>query len=45
MDLHKGLKNRSPKAPTETPKGGSVDKDATRSSTAPTPRTIGPRDA
>lgn len=42
-DLHSGLTNRSPKAPSEIPKGASVDKDAVRDSTAPTPSSLGGR--
>lgn len=42
-DLHAGLVNKSPKAPSETPKGPSVDSDSTRSSVAKTPSTIGGR--
>lgn len=42
-DLHKGLTNRSPKAPSETPKGASVDSDSTRDSVAPSPKTLGDR--
>lgn len=45
MKLHAGLKNRSPAAPSETPKGGSVNDSPTRSGTASTPRTLGPRTA
>lgn len=40
-----GLTDRSTKAPSEKPKGGSVDSDATRSGTAPTPKPLGPRTA
>lgn len=43
--LLKGLTNRSPEPPTAKPKGGSVDSGATRSKTAPTPKTLGPREA
>lgn len=43
--LKKGLANRSPSAPKEKLKGASVNKDAKRSSTAPTPKTLGPRNA
>lgn len=32
-----------PAAPSEKPKGGSVNSDTTRSKTAPTPSTLGPR--
>lgn len=42
-NLMEGLKNMSPKAPSETPKGPSVNKDATRGSVAPTPKTLGGR--
>lgn len=47
MNLHKGLKTRSPSATDASTKapGKSIDKDATRSSTAKSPRTLGPRDA
>lgn len=41
--LHSGLKNRSPKAPKAQVSGPSVSGDATRSSTASTPKTLGPR--
>lgn len=44
--LHSGLKNKSPKWPdksTKLPGGPSVSGDATRSSTASTPKTLGPR--
>lgn len=44
-DLKEGLKDRSPAAPSEKPKGGSVDSDATRSGTAPSPKSLGPRTA
>ena len=43
--LLKGLKDRSPAAPSATPKGGSVNAGATLKSTAPTPKTLGPREA
>ena len=46
--LHGGLKNRSPKFPDSSmgTKGGkSVDSDTTRSSTAATPKSLGPRTA
>lgn len=45
-DLHKGLKNTSPKFPDKSfkTKGGSVNNDTTRSGTARTPRTLGPRE-
>ena len=42
-DLHSGLSNRSPKAPSEKPKGPSVDKDACRETTTPSQPTIGGR--
>ena len=40
-----GLVNRSPKDgdASMTPKGGSVNSEPTRSSTAPGPKTLGPR--
>lgn len=44
-DLYEGLKNTSPKPPTEKPEGGSVNSEPTRSSTADTPKTLGPRTA
>jgi len=46
-DLHKGLVDRSPKFPDKSMKlkGGSVNDDTTRSSVAPTPRGLGPREA
>lgn len=42
-----GMKNHSPKAvdASMTPPKGRVDQDALRSGVAPTPRTLGPRDA
>jgi hypothetical protein len=43
MKLLDGLKDRSPAAPSEKPKGKSVDSEATRTSTAPSPKTLGPR--
>jgi hypothetical protein len=44
--LHAGLKTRAPKAPSGSfTKGGSVNHDTTRSSTAKTPKTLGPRTA
>lgn len=44
--LHDGLKTRSPEPPSgKFTKGGSVNNDSTRSSTAATPRTLGPREA
>jgi hypothetical protein len=39
----KGMKDRSPKAPSDKPKGGSVDSETTRKETARTPATLGPR--
>lgn len=45
MKLLQGLKNRSPAAPSAVPSGPSVDKGATRKSTAPTPKSLGPREA
>jgi hypothetical protein len=43
--LHGGLKTKAPKAidASYSHKGGSVSKDATRSATAPGPKTLGPR--
>jgi len=43
--LKEGLKNCSPPAPSEKVKGPSVDRDAKRQATAPTPKTLGPRHA
>lgn len=46
--LHqKGMKVRSPSASDASMKcrGGSVNNDTTRKSTAPTPKTLGPREA
>lgn len=46
-NLLKGLKNKSPSssdASTKLP-GKNIDSDSTRGSTAPTPRTLGPRTA
>lgn len=46
--LMDGLKDRSPKdgdASMRLPKGPSVNADPTRSGTAPTPKTLGPREA
>lgn len=41
-----GLKTRAAEPPSgKFTKGGSVNNDTTRSSTAPTPRTLGPREA
>ncbi len=52
-DLHSGLKNRAAKWPDASAKmsgyggkgGGSVNDDATRSSVAKTPKSLGPREA
>lgn len=41
--LKGGLKDRSPMAPKEKPKGPSVNKNPNRSGVAPTPKTLGPR--
>ena len=41
--LKQGLKNMSPEAPKEKAKGASVNSNATRKSTAPTPKSLGPR--
>lgn len=41
--LHSGLKNKAAKPPKEQVRGPSVSADATRSSTASTPKTLGPR--
>jgi hypothetical protein len=44
--LHqKGMKRQEPDPPSQKPKGPSVDSEATRSSTAATPGTLGPRAA
>ena len=45
--LHqKGMKTHSAEAPSgKFTKGGSVNDNATRSETAPTPKSLGPRDA
>ena len=45
--LHKGLSNRSPKSEDSSMarKGGSVNSEPTRSGVAPTPKTLGPRNA
>ena len=43
--LKAGLVNRSPEAPKQKAKGASIDSDAKRTSTAPTPKTLGPRSA
>ena len=47
QNLHSGLSRKAPKGvdASMSPKGGSVNSDATRSGTAASPRTIGPRDA
>lgn len=48
MDLLKGLTNDSPSASdksTKLPKGSSVNQDATRTGTAPSPKSLGPRAA
>jgi hypothetical protein len=42
-NLLKGLTNKSPAAPSEKPKGPSVNQDATRTSVAPQPKSLGPR--
>lgn len=44
-DMLKGLSRKSPPAEDSSmrPKGGRVDNEATRTSTAPTPKTLGPR--
>ncbi len=44
-DLHAGLTNKSPKAPSAKPSGPSVDSDATRSSVATNSGTLGGRTA
>ena len=46
-DLHKGLSTKSPAGVDKSMKCGKghVDDDATRSSTAATPKTLGPRSA
>lgn len=44
-NMHEGMTDRSPAPPSDKPKGGSVDSDATRSSTASSPKTLGPRSA
>ena len=46
-DMHAGMANRSPKAVDASMKPGSgkVDNGAVRPSVAPTPKTLGPRDA
>lgn len=47
MNMHKGMKRHAPMGVDASmkPMGGSVDNNATRSGVAPTPRTLGPRDA
>ena len=46
VKLHKGLTTRSPAAPSgKFTKGGSVNAEPTRSATAPSPKTLGPREA
>jgi len=45
-DLHSGLKDRAAKWPDRSTKmsgGSSVNSDTTRQTTAPTPKTLGPR--
>lgn len=45
-NLHQGMSRKNPSGtPTGGMKGGSVNNDATRGGTAPSPRTLGPRDA
>lgn len=46
-DLYAGLVTRNPKWPDKSVKysGGSVNDDATRTSAAKTPKTLGPREA
>ena len=41
--LKEGLKDMSPLAPSEKPKGPSINKDPNRKGVAPTPKTLGPR--
>ena len=45
--LHDGLKTKSPPSTDASmkPPSGSVNTDAVRTSTAPTPKTLGPRTA
>ena len=44
--MHAGMKNMSPSGDSGMrPPKGHVNDDATRSGVAPTPRTLGPRDA
>lgn len=47
MDILKGLKNKSPSATDASTRlpGKNIDKDALRSGTAKTPKTLGPRNA
>ena len=42
-DLYAGLTKKAPAAPSETPRGPSVAKDATRSSVAAQPKSLGGR--
>jgi hypothetical protein len=46
-DLLKGMRDRNPSATDKSTRlpGMNIDSDATRSSTAPTPKTLGPREA
>jgi hypothetical protein len=44
-NMYEGLTDRSPKAPTETPQGASVNSESTRTTAAPTPKPLGPRAA
>ena len=46
-DLLSGLKTRNPPASDKSMRlpGHSIDSDATRGKTAPTPKTLGPREA
>lgn len=44
--MHQGMKNKSPSGDSGMrPPKGSVNDDAVRGSTAPTPATLGPRNA
>ncbi len=43
--LYAGLTRKNPKPPQSPIKAPSVDSDATRKGTAPTPKTLGPRTA
>ncbi len=47
MSMLKGLSRKNPPGvdASMSPKGGSVNADATRGGVAKTPRTLGPRDA